>query len=259
MRTTLILAIALLLTGCSGTPVQTRYYLLRSDIEQHSRDLAPSKNFAMGMIVIAPYIEQPGIILETAAGEIRPAMQNQWAEPMHEGLQQFLRIEVSSALGEDIFPEEYSEGGLAFDIRIDQFHGTADGDALLVAYWWIRDGGGEILSSHQFAETRALTRDGYGPLVDAEKSLLAELARQIADSLKNPLAVSGCPLAAPGKPRRNSGPNPAGDNSRQTRFATRPAGLFPRKTGEPCRLPSVSMCLETSQYALMPGSGSCLA
>jgi uncharacterized lipoprotein YmbA len=171
------------LTACSGTPVQSRYYLLRSDIEQQSRDLAPSKNFAMGRLLIAPYIEQPGIILETTAGEIRPAMHNQWAEPMHEGLRQFLRVEVSSAVGEDIFPEEYSDGDLAFDIRIDQLHGTADGDALLVAYWWIRRDG-EILESYQFVETRALTRDGYGALVDAEKSLLSELARRIAGGLK---------------------------------------------------------------------------
>ena len=184
MNKTIIIVMALLLAACGGTPVQTQYYLLRSDIEQQSRDLAPSKRFAMGRLLIAPYIEQPGIILETAAGEIRPAMRNQWAEPMHEGLRQFLRIEVSSAVGEDIFPEEYSEGDLAFDIRVDQLHGTAGGDALLVAYWWIRRDG-EILSSHQFAETRALARDGYGALVDAEKALLADLTRRIAGTLKD--------------------------------------------------------------------------
>lgn len=183
MKMTLASALILLLSACGGTPVQTQYYLLRSGIEQQSRDLAPSRRFAMGRIIIAPYIEQPGIVLETAAGEMRPAKHNQWAEPMREGLRQFLRIEVSSAAGEDVFPEEYSEGSLAFDIRIDQLHGTVDGDALLVAYWVIRRGG-DILSSHQFAETRALTRDGYGSLVEAEKALLSDLAGRIAATLE---------------------------------------------------------------------------
>jgi uncharacterized lipoprotein YmbA len=183
MKTAIILAVALLAAACSGTPVQTQYYLLRSDIEQRSRDLAPSHNYAMGRIIIAPYIEQPGIILETAAGEIRPAMHNQWAEPMVQGLQQFLRVEVSSGVGEDIFPEGYSRGELVFDVRIDQLHGTAGGDAQLVAYWWLRRDG-DIQSSHQMAETRALSRDGYAALVDAQKALLSDLARRISETLR---------------------------------------------------------------------------
>ena len=178
----IILVSAVLLAACSGTPVQTQYYLLRSDIEQQSRDLAPSRTYAMGRLLIAPYIEQPGIVLETNAGEIRPAMHNQWAEPMNQGLRQFLRIEVSAAIGEDIFPKEYSEGDLVFDVRIDQLHGTAEGDALLVAYWWVQQDG-EILASYQFSETAALTRDGYGALVNAEKALLSKLAGRIGESM----------------------------------------------------------------------------
>jgi uncharacterized lipoprotein YmbA len=183
MKTTVILAMALLLAACSGTPVQTQYYLLRSDVEQRSRELAPSRQYAMGRIIIAPYIEQPGIVLETAAGEIRPAMHNQWAEPMIQGLQQFLRVEVSGRVGEDVFPERYSEGELVFDVRIDQLHGTAAGDALLVAYWWLRRDG-DIQSSHQIAETRALSRDGYSALVDAQKALLSDLAQRISETLR---------------------------------------------------------------------------
>ena len=138
----------------------------------------------MGRLIIAPYIEQPGLVLETSRGEIRPALHHQWAEPMGQGLQQFLRVEVSSELGEDIFPERYSEGETAFDVRIDQLHGTADGDALLVAYWWLRQGD-DIQHSYQYAETRALGRDGYGALADAQKALLRDLASRIAASLKD--------------------------------------------------------------------------
>lgn len=178
----IILLSAVWLVACSGTPVPTQYYLLRSDIEQQSRDLAPSKNYAMGRILIAPYIEQPGIVLETNAGEIRPAMHNQWAEPMSQGLRQFIRIEVSNAVDEDIFPREYSEAELYFDVRIDQLHGTNDGQALLVAYWVVqRDS--EILASYQFSETAALGSDGYGALVRAHKSLLSKLAERIGESM----------------------------------------------------------------------------
>ena len=178
----IILVGAALLAACSGTPVQNQYYLLRSDAEQQSRDLSPSKQYAMGRIIVAPYIEQPGLVLETSAGEVRPAMHNQWAEPLKMGLTQFLRVEVSAAVGEDIFPRAFSDGDIYFDLRIDQMHGTVEGDALLVAYWWIqRDG--EVLASYQFAETEALNADGYGALANAEKRLLSRLSRKLGESL----------------------------------------------------------------------------
>ena len=190
-RIVTLLAIVLLV-ACSGTPVQTQYYLLRSDMEQRSRDLEPSKNFAMGRIMIAPYIEQPGIVLETGQGEIRPARYHQWAEPMRDGLKQFLRVEVSQAAGEDIFPEDISQGELVFEVRIDQLHGTVEGDATLVAYWLSRRDR-EIVSTHQFSEREALRSDGYGALADAEKALLSRLAGRVADTLKQAVeaAVTG--------------------------------------------------------------------
>ena len=189
MTRMVILLASMLLVACSGTPVQTQYYLLRSDLEQTSRDLAPSKNFAMGRIMIAPYIEQPGIVLETARGEVRPALHHQWAEPMRQGLQQFLRVEVSDAAGEDIFPEDISEGEFIFEVRIDQLHGTVDGDATLVAYWLIRRDR-EIISTHQFSDREPLGTDGYGALARAEKELLSQLAGRIARTLKEAAAAS---------------------------------------------------------------------
>jgi uncharacterized lipoprotein YmbA len=190
MIRSVILLASVLLVACSGTPVQTHYYLLRSDLEQRTRNLAPSENFAMGRIIIAPYIEQSGIVLETDQGEFRPALHNRWAEPMQQGLQQFVRVEVSDAVGEDIFPVEHSEGELVFEVRIDQLHGTLEGDALLVAYWWIRHDG-KILSSHQFSERQPLKADGYAALTRAEKVLLSRLSAEIADSLKQ----TGAPAA----------------------------------------------------------------
>ncbi len=91
-------------------------------------------------------------------------------------------LEVSRAVGADIFPASMSDAPVTFSVRIDQLHGTMDGDALLVAYWWI-DSAGEELATYQFAETRPLSRDGYAALADAQKALLRELAERIGESL----------------------------------------------------------------------------
>ena len=91
---------------------------------------------------------------------------------------------MSAAVGEDIFPEELSEGDLVFDVRIDQLHGTADGEARLVAYWIVQRKD-EILASYQFSETTPLRADGYGALARAQKALLSDLSKRIATSLED--------------------------------------------------------------------------
>ena len=179
----LTLCTVLLLAACSGQPIETQYYLLRTDAQQNSRELNPSQDFAFGQLIIAPYIDQSGLVLETNRGEIRPARYHQWAEPMHAAVRNLLIVEISQSLGEDIFPARAGVGDTLVDIRVDQLHATEGGDALLVAYWWLqRDG--EVVASYQFSERKALSRDGYGAVADAEQALLVKLAARIADSMK---------------------------------------------------------------------------
>ena len=178
------IALLLLLAACSSQPVDTHYYLLRGDHLPESRSLTASGDYALGNVDIAGYIDQPGIALETGGGQIRPALHHQWAEPLHQSARSFLQREISTLLGEDVFPVRMSAAETVLDIRIDQLHGTDDGKAVLLAYWWLRRGD-EILKPHQFGKSLALKSDGYAALVEAEKALLNSLARQIADTLKD--------------------------------------------------------------------------
>jgi uncharacterized lipoprotein YmbA len=178
------IALLLLVAACSGQPVDTNYYLLRGDHLPESRSLSASGDFALGTVVVATYIDQPGIAFETGGGQIRPALHHQWAEPMHQSLRSYLQREISTLLGEDLFPVGMSSADTVLDIRVDQLHGTHDGEAVLFAYWWLRKGD-EIIEPHQFGKTLALNSDGYAALVAAEKALLNSLAREIADKLKD--------------------------------------------------------------------------
>jgi uncharacterized lipoprotein YmbA len=171
------------LVGCSSAPVATDYYLLRQDDAFTSRALVASSDYALGNVVIASYIDQPGMVLEVAPSQIRPALHHQWAEPMRQGVRNFLQQEISTALGEDLFPGNMSEAKSLLDIRVDQLHGTIDGEATLLAYWWLRVDG-KIVSPYQFSKTIALERDGYAALAQAEKELLEAFAVSIADTLK---------------------------------------------------------------------------
>lgn len=183
MKLTAVLAFVALVAGCSGTPVQTQYYLLRTDEPGTTRDLTPSTEFAMGRVMVAPYVDQSGLVLETGVGEIRPARYHQWAEPMPEALRHLLRVEVGRALDTDLFPSEISDAHTLFDVRIDQLHGTAGGDAVLVAYWGVRRDG-KLIETFQFSETRSLQADGYAELARAFEALLVDLSVEIAASLR---------------------------------------------------------------------------
>lgn len=180
-----LFVLVLLFAGCASQSIEPNYYLLRPTAELYSRTLVPSEDFTLGEVKIASYVDQQGLLLETKAGEIRPARQHLWAEPMYESVRTFLALEISRIKGVDIFAAKFNKDAIIVDIRIDQLHGTHDGRAILAAYWWLREGN-EMLASYQYAESRTLSRDGYGALADAQKALLSDLAEKISASLVRP-------------------------------------------------------------------------
>jgi uncharacterized lipoprotein YmbA len=176
------LLLVVLLTGCAGNAIEPSYYLMRSDHDLETRELNPSKDFSMGSVIIASYIDQPGLLMETVDGEIRTARYNLWAEPVNEGVRNQLMVEIAQAKGEDLLPADLVDTAIVLDIRLDQLHGTNKGTAKLVAYWWLRRDK-EVVAAYQFAEEEALATDGYGALVAAEEVLLTQLANKIAATL----------------------------------------------------------------------------
>src|SRR5690606_493448 len=100
-----LLLVALLLAGCSSQPpAEPRHYLLRSDQPLATRALTADREYAMGTVSISPYLDQSGMVLETGAGELRPARQHLWAEPLYDAVRGYLMVEISQARGRDLLP-----------------------------------------------------------------------------------------------------------------------------------------------------------
>lgn len=182
IRGALLLLTLLALAGCSSQSIEPEYYLLRSEVETTTRSLQPVENFALGKITIAPYLDQRGLLIETESGDLRPARFHLWAEPLYEGVRLFLLKEVSANLGKDLLPYPSTPNTTTINARIDQLHGTNDGRAKLVAYWWF-ERSGDIFSAYQFGEYQSLSSSGYAELARAEKALLSQLAAKIALSV----------------------------------------------------------------------------
>ena len=175
------------LIGCASTAIEPSYYLLRSNGAVPSGKLNPSREYSLGTVEIAPYLDQPGIVMETADAQTRPASNHLWAEPIYDGVRNYLTTEIAQVTGQELLPEKLNQTSTVVNIRIDQLHGTLDGNAHILAYWWlVRDD--TVIALNRYADTRSLQASGYGALVESEKALLSELARQIAASLVSPPA-----------------------------------------------------------------------
>ncbi len=178
----LVMSFAMLLPGCASQIIEPNYYLLRSSQDLSSSTLSTSKDFSLGTVEIAAYLDQPGLVMETADGQMRPASQNLWAEPVFDGIRSFLATEIAQANGAELLPAKLTKNTTVVNIRIDQLHGTLNGKALIVAYWsLVRND--EVTALNRFSQSRDMDASGYSALVDAEKILLGELAQKIAASL----------------------------------------------------------------------------
>jgi uncharacterized protein len=182
MKVARLLVVVVLLAGCASQTIEPTYYLLRSTQDLSSSKLSTSREFSLGTVEIAPYLDQPGLVMETADGQMRPASQNLWAAPIFDGVRNFLATEIAQDNGQELLPTNLTKNTTVVNIRIDQLHGTLDGKATIVAYWWLVHND-EVIALNRFSEARALETSGYSALVNAEKVLLAELAQKIAASL----------------------------------------------------------------------------
>ena len=184
MRTSLIfVAASLLLSACSSTPQKTSTYLLRSSNGMETRELLDTEALSLRSVKVAGYIDQPGLVLEQADGTIHIARHHKWAEPLRQSLRQFLCAEISAKLGYNVIDSgKQLSRSKQLDVTITTFHGDADGNAVLAAYWTLSKG--DAAKTFQFAEKTPLDGAGYGALVTAQKKLLTDLAGAIAQTAK---------------------------------------------------------------------------
>ena len=176
----------LLATACASAVPGLQQYLLRTEASSQFAVKDQSAVVGIGVVTVASYIDGLGLVLETSNGEVRAARDHQWAEPLRESLRTFLAREISAEAGQVIRAQRSGETDWQkrINIRIDELHGTANGEARLVAYWTIFDlEKRTVVAENGIVEIEALKNDGYGALVESHKVLLRSLASAIAATL----------------------------------------------------------------------------
>jgi hypothetical protein len=190
MRVIFLTLIALVLYGCASSSPgpEKQHYLLRADVEIADGLQQVPARVGIGRIVLADYLNQPGIVIVTESNTIRPARQHLWAEPLDAGLRAYMRDALTARAGYPVSPDSARRLSWKYriDIGIDQLHGSLDGDVRLVAGWVIIETATDTeLAQYRFDRTTQQQDDGYDSLVVAEETLLSQLADQIAGSMQS--------------------------------------------------------------------------
>ncbi|MBY4675317.1 PqiC family protein [Marinobacterium arenosum] len=188
MKTLASLCLLLLLGGCAATATPpTHYYTLNDADHAGPRLLAEQTLAVIGIapVGVADYIDNEGLALLTASHQLHLARQHRWAEPPSQAIGRALQIDLGEQL--PVFRIDNSRDGTLdgwdyrLRLRVDQFHGTANGEAVLAGNWRLEDPtDNRVLSSQRFRLSQPLTERGYPALVIQLRALLRQLAGQLA-------------------------------------------------------------------------------
>lgn len=185
MKYLLLITTALLLNACSSAPAKINYYLLLDNVTAESNTKAESITIALNPVRVATYIDQRGLVLETADGEINIAKKHLWAEPLRDSLTGLLSDKIGESAGKNVYPGKYNgkEVTTHIDVSIKQLHGNNRGQAVIAAAWIITTMEDMSVTEYLYSDTDNLSESGYPALVASEKRLLNKLAVKIAASL----------------------------------------------------------------------------
>lgn len=181
-RTLAALSAILLLAGCAGS---RSYYVLTSD------GPAPSGGGAgigVGPVSLAEYIDRPNLVLAENENQLSVAESHRWAGDLSASIARVTAANLGRRMNTGnvrVYPWQ-GDDGIRYQITLDirQFHGAADGQAVIEAGWRAYSlPDRQLKASRTFVDREPLAADGYAPLVAAQSKLLSRLAADIAKGL----------------------------------------------------------------------------
>ena len=180
-----ILLVSVLLLAACGAGSKS-FYVLTAD------GPAPSgggMGIGVGPITLAEYIDRPNLVIAESPNQLSVAESHRWAGDLAASITRVTAANLGRQLHTGnvrSYPWKGDEG-IHYQVTLDirQFHGGADGYAVIEAGWRAYSlPDRKLKASRTFVDREPLATDGYPPLVAAQSRLLSRLARDIAKELK---------------------------------------------------------------------------
>ena len=178
------------LAGCASAPEAGTSLFVLDDGPAPAAgapvDNAPT--LAVGQVAVADYLNQGGIVFQTAPYKVVIANNNRWAAPLAGQLTDTLYNVVSRRLREVNVQRGKARGDSAYELvtRGEKFYGSEDGQAHIAGACTFIDADGALIRQDNFKRDVDLAADGYPALVDK----LSQGWQEIAADMAPPLAAS---------------------------------------------------------------------
>ena len=187
------LAMLLTIAGCGTTP-QSSYYLLSSPVSELPSGAEPA--IGIGPIAMPEYLNRNSMVFLRGGNELEIASFERWAEPLGDGVQRVLAMNLASMLDTQnvrAFPWARSRAP-EYAVRLRIAGLDADGNrARLVAEWALLTGddpGVEITRRLSRTETPLPTDQARGDAVArAYSDLLYQLSEEIAAAIRTAMSA----------------------------------------------------------------------
>ncbi|RJS94312.1 membrane integrity-associated transporter subunit PqiC [Salinisphaera sp. Q1T1-3] len=186
----LLLVCLALLAGCatSGDSSPSLFVLDSGPTPAAGGTRPGSPSLMVAPVVTASYLNQGGIVYQTAPHRVVVANNNRWAAPLAGQLTDTLYNVLSRRLNRiNVRRATSNQHGLyQLQTRIDRFYGSQDGNAHIAGQWQLTAPDGQLVRRDNFDRTIPLASDGYPALV----SSLSQGWQAVAADMAPPLSAS---------------------------------------------------------------------
>ncbi|MEM1110998.1 MAG: PqiC family protein [Pseudomonadota bacterium] len=173
------LLLALTLAGCGTTP-PNNYYLLSAEVDAQAKAQTPS--IGVGPVDIPEYLNRNRLVFQGSGNQLQMSNSERWAEPLTDGIERVLNVNLSSELGTQntqSFP--WSAGqtpDYGLSVRILNLDANAEG-ARMVAEWEVRHPADGATLVRKVSQMQA-GYGGEGFSANAAAAAYSELLRQLS-------------------------------------------------------------------------------
>lgn len=181
------LSLSLLLalgTACGSSP-PINYYVLSA--HEHAVPSGNSPSVGIDPITIPEYLARDKLVTSREGNTLKVATADRWAEPLEEGIQRVLAINLAGQLDTQaivLFPWRQGQAP-EYGVRVNLLGLDASADkATLAADWRVyRPGSDEVVSSNLVRLEEALSESDADAIAAAYSKLLFQLSKDIATSI----------------------------------------------------------------------------
>jgi len=180
------------LTACTSAPAKIEYYSLSFDLEAASSKSTTleddeKKLVLVEQIVLADFLRQQGLVVQTSKNKIHISSQHRWAESLDEAISRTIIGHLENNLPQYRFENHQSRWDKRPEFRLNlafsHFHTNALNQVVVAGNYWILNGDNQLLTKQRFNFTKSLTKDGYLNSVEELNSAIKSLAEKIESEI----------------------------------------------------------------------------